>query len=391
MIHYDETPRQTKSRMIDQIEDNPLQLPSLRISGFRGIDHLEISRLGRVTLLTGRNGTCKTTVLDAVRIFADRGNLSSLGDILTRNEEIVRRRDEENDFAESLSFEALFHGRDPVVGTTFSIGPDDEDQPRLHVEISSVDDLPDAILTQSRRLDVVDGPVLKTSFNEFTECLLVFDNTINTKRPPYIPWSRAARGPSTGDRPDLVNYHCLGPGLLNNRELDRLWGEIALTQSESSALDALQLASNQGIDGVAVVPGARQTFGRRVVVKLKTGRRVPLRSLGDGAVRLFSMAIALANATGGFLLIDEAENGVHHSLQSEFWGFVFRAAENHNVQVIATTHSWDCIVGFAAAAQENESTEAGLIRLERRGDSVRATEYFAEDLSVSAAQGIEVR
>ena len=60
--------------MPEPIRDKTLYLPSLRIDSFRGIEHLSIDRLGRVTLLADRNGAGKTTVLDAVRIFADRGH-----------------------------------------------------------------------------------------------------------------------------------------------------------------------------------------------------------------------------------------------------------------------------------------------------------------------------
>ena len=49
-----------------------LHLPELSISRFRGIESLKIGRLGRVTLLTGRNAVGKTTVLEAVRVFASR-------------------------------------------------------------------------------------------------------------------------------------------------------------------------------------------------------------------------------------------------------------------------------------------------------------------------------
>ena len=80
---------------------------------------------------------------------------------------------------------------------------------------------------------------------------------------------------------------------------------------------------------------------------------MPLRSLGDGAVRLFGVALALANSQGGFLLIDEAENGIHHTIQRDFWRMVLLTAQANNVQVFATTHSWDCVVGFAQAAVED--------------------------------------
>ena len=62
--------------MSDQIPDQNLHLPSLVIRNFRGIDELTIPRLGRVTLLTGKNGVGKTTVLDAVRVWAIEGAAS---------------------------------------------------------------------------------------------------------------------------------------------------------------------------------------------------------------------------------------------------------------------------------------------------------------------------
>ena len=40
-------------------------------------------------------------------------------------------------------------------------------------------------------------------------------------------------------------------------------------------------------------------------------------------------------------LVHEVENGVHYSVLPDVWRFVFRAARVHNVQVFATTHSWD--------------------------------------------------
>ena len=64
-------------------ENNNLHLPDLTIKGFRGIDELSIPRLGRVTLLAGKNSVGKTTVLDAVRIYAARGRYSTLHELLT--------------------------------------------------------------------------------------------------------------------------------------------------------------------------------------------------------------------------------------------------------------------------------------------------------------------
>ena len=160
-------------------------------------------------------------------------------------------------------------------------------------------------------------------------------------------------------------------------------------------MEALNLVLDADVDGIAVVgdPPRRDTVrGRRVVVKIAgQAMPVPLQSLGDGAVRLFGVALALANSRDGFLVIDETENGIHHSIQRDFWKMVMQTAERNNVQVIATTHSWDCVVGFAHAANELEEVEGLLVRLERPPAGLRPITYDASRLKNIAKHGIEVR
>ena len=76
-------------------------------------------------------------------------------------------------------------------------------------------------------------------------------------------------------------------------------------------------------------------FATRVYASIAYGDRtrtgdiaqpVPLRSFGDGLNRLFGIILSLVNARGGFLLIDEFENGLHYSAFSWTPGaLVFRS------------------------------------------------------------------
>lgn len=374
--------------MSDNTGDDSLHVPSLRIEGFRGIDSLTINRLGRVTLLAGRNGTGKTTVLDAVRIFADRGRLSSLTAVLDRSEEYAGRVNGEKEVRQVPDFGALFHGRQAKTGTSFRVGLNRDSQAQLLVEVSSTDDMPEEWMSTLRKLSL-SAQVLRIAFGQFEEFLPVFDEDFAAGR---WGWPRRLI-PDDDGRPKALRAEVLGPGLLNNLDLDQRWGEIALTAQEPVAIRALNLAVSHRIGGVAVVSGGARTHSRsrRVLVKLEDGERVPLRSLGDGAVRLFGVAVALAGAAGGLLLIDEAENGIHHSLQHEYWRLVLRAAADNNVQVIATTHGWDCIRGFASASGENDDVEGVVVRLERDDHGLRAVEYSEEELQTATGQGIEVR
>ena len=195
--------------------------------------------------------------------------------------------------------------------------------------------------------------------------------------------------------PSAIGCESLDPGLPSNTDMVRLWDRIALTDTESLPIQALQLILGNAINRIAVVgddgPRVGKT-GRRIIVRLSDHPTpVPLKSLGDGAIRLFGVALALANSRNGFLLIDEAENGIHYSVQRDYWRMILQTAHKDNVQVVATTHSWDCIKGFARAATEFEDAEGVLVRLERDDDGMRAIEYSEKELRIAAEQGIEVR
>lgn len=111
---------------------------------------------------------------------------------------------------------------------------------------------------------------------------------------------------------------------------------------------------------------------------------------GDGVNRLFGIILSLCNAKNGILLIDEFENGLHHSIQLSIWKIIFRLANDLNVQVFATSHSHDCVRAFQAAATDSPQ-EGALIRLTRKGDKVLPTLFKERELEIATQNEIEVR
>lgn len=100
-----------------------LHLPDLSIVGFRGIRELRIPRLGRVTLLAGKNGAGKTTVLEAVRVYAARGSDHVLSVLLGNREEYAAALDDDNDKVPTLNPAALFYDRQFSRDSEIMIGP----------------------------------------------------------------------------------------------------------------------------------------------------------------------------------------------------------------------------------------------------------------------------
>ena len=371
---------QTKNRVESPMSkaapvDTNLHLPDLRIKGFRGIKDLLISRLGRVTLLAGKNGTGKTTVLEAVRVYAARGRYAVLAALLHDREETVAAFDDELQRALPVpNWECLFYGRVFSSDLPVSIGPSSGDP--LIVKSSAG---PDSDLSEELR-------PLQVNFLGYK---LEFPTLPGVQRQVQLGFLRQSKVLP------IIQSESLGPDLPSSLELARFWDKVALTQEESRAVAALNLIYSNRVERAAMIGddiGTYSSIGRRPVVKLHDDPRpVPLKSLGDGAVRLFGVALALANSKDGFLLIDEAENGIHHSIQRDFWTMILKAAHQNNVQVLATTHSWDCVAGFAMAATEIEEVDGALVRLEKKGDRLRAVEYPSYDLDIIAQQGIEVR
>ncbi len=304
--------------------------------------------------------------------------------------------DEDGEGIPVLDWAALFYGRNPLSKElTLSIGSGEAlDQ----INMQPVDFEEEEIEGQfALDIDETSIQAIEISLNDSKHYVSIS---------PYERWRRPRQIETI---PSPIKCQSIEPGLMSNWELYRLWEAVALLDDEDKVIKALNIIVGGHVDRITMISGERVSFplyGRigperrttrtlspRVLVRLngRPNSRVPLKSLGDGALRLFGIALSLANSSDGFLLIDEIENGIHHSIQRDFWSMVLKTAYHNNVQIIATTHSYDCIKGFAQAVTENEQTEGILFRLSGRHGVLRPVEYKEKDLMIAAENNIEVR
>ena len=372
-----------------------LHYQDLSIKGFRGFRDVSIPRLGRVTLITGKNNTGKSSILEALRIHADNAELSTLQNILAFREEAMAWDDEEvrvSDPETLLHVSALFHGF-PQLSEEFepirissSNGPlpmwvrmniewfaeerDGEGRRRLTANQLSLFGEPEGI----------PALVVETEEGKSTHRL---DSSPRYLRPPRLPrLTRLGKG-----TPCVSVSPYGGEG---TRTLGALWDGIALTDSERDVVKALQLI-DEDISAVSMVGGEHPRRLRTAIVRAgNIPRPVPLRSFGDGMNRLFGIVLSLVNARGGILLVDEFENGLHYTIQLDAWRLIFRLARTLDVQVFATSHSWDAIETFQKAASEAPE-EGALVRLIRNGEDIAATVFTEGELAIATRDRIEVR
>ena len=378
-----------------------LPLPSLSISGFRGFQDLLIPQLGRVTLLAGRNGVGKTTVLDAMRIYAAAtyGDTGPLADLLEQRlrqqDELSLAVDEDGDKVLVADYSGLFYGRGFLRGQPISIGPENgENKVKLEMyqEGSLLEEEEERLMSLLSQMKDTDIPPLLITFKQRQYLLpLVYSSEFRFLRRRYLLKTASDDHQST----EKLNCEFIGPSLPSNESLADFIDEFALTNREDNRpVKALELILDRRVYGIAVIGRSERRSPPRVMVKLlEQESPVPLKSLGDGVIRFFGIAAALVKSRNGLLLIDEVENGIHYSVHERLWTMILEAAHQYNIQVVATTHSWDTITGFAQATQDPKivKSNAALIRIQENEGNVQTVRYSEEEIKTASQYNIEMR
>ena len=358
-------------------------LPSFEITNFRTFSHLRIERLGRVNLVVGRNNVGKTCLLEALRLFASDWPPSSIQSILHERNEFTVFSGTEKVLP---VFESLFHGRQ--ISDTSKITLGSPDMPECTCTITTY---PDTETAEER------GPAGPAILLAIDSC----DRQFNMHADRSVSYTIRRGSPRFPGGPPYLPADRLPEDVVAE-----WWDDVSLTDAEERIIRSLELMLP--IERVTFVDVGRQNRVAKVRVA-GSGQPVSMRSLGDGVVRMFQIALALEYAAArkkpahekkttldklpDFLLIDEIENGIHYSLHADLWKSIFHLARSRNVQVFATTHSWDCIEGFQKALAADKDADGLVIRLERKEDidKARAVIIDQEDLPIVTRESIEVR
>lgn len=362
-------------------------LDSLLIKNFRSLEHLEVRKLGRVNLIVGKNNSGKSTVLEALQIYAGNANRPLLERIARGHGERYQVQEVESlDDDTILPFQDFFTGRRfPQDRTTaIEVGTINDPSSRLTVQYAFLEEVEETVA------DVQEGAVSRVrrrllSMEEAVETQAelqpVFLVQKGDKAWPLIPLvAPSQRARVLYDSIPTLPCSTIPTEFISMDELADAWDAVALTDQEEVVKRALRIIAPEfeslvfvRAEGASLNSLRPRSPMRTAMVKLKgMARPVPLNSLGDGMLRVLQLSLKLFAAKGGFFLIDEFENGLHYSIQEKVWALLFEMAERYDIQVFATTHSWDCIESFTQVAIGRTETDGVLFRL---GRSVRTSNH----------------
>lgn len=369
-------------------------IETLEIHGFRALNDLRIDGFGKVNLITGKNNSGKSSLLETIRLLATGGAPRTLYEILNYREELGTANDLEKTYlpTELVPFCNLFNGFPDISSSLhrFSIaatGNLPQSISRIIATINWFVTKPD-----TGQLPFSYEPAPGDPFDDVDSFPALHLDIAGRKR--VVRLDRLLRRFPTRADADAPAVTCVYLDPFSSRstsQMGALWDAIVLTDTEQEIVKALKLISTD-IQAVSMI-GSDERSARPRTAIAKSSRYplpVPLRTFGDGMNRLFGVILSLCNARNGVLLVDEIENGLHYSVQTEIWRTIFRLARDLNVQVFATSHSWDCVRAFQEAA--SESPEDGvLVRLSGKGDTIIPTLFTERELEIVTRDQIEVR
>ena len=135
-----------------------------------------------------------------------------------------------------------------------------------------------------------------------------------------------------------------------------------------------------------VVNGVAQLF-----VKIDN-QLLPLRLAGDGLNKLLFIILSIVVNPNSILLVDEIETGLHYSMFPKLWEIVAQAACENGCQIIATTHSYECIVGAVDGInQAGKNSAFCFYRLGKNNTGSHVYRYSDDLLQTAVAADMEVR
>ena len=269
-------------------------IQSISIENFRCFDKTEIKGFQRMNLITGKNNSGKTCLLEAL-YFCLSQDLEGTIDI----------RFNEND---GKTGDSLMNDKNKR-GISFNYLRNTDELGFNFTPIMYSDNFQTGRFTDNKTGE---------TFIDLNDVQLILSN--DKKYPKNI---------------GLIKKY-------NSLSLVELFDKAQISGLESRVLEAVKVVDNTITE--------IRTFGSypNTLFLKKTDSKdyYPINYYGDAVKKVITYIGTILNYKlifGRYILIDEIENGIHYTVQKEIWQILFKMCKKFDIQLFSTTHSLEMI------------------------------------------------
>lgn len=353
------------------------------IDGFKGFEHLELIKLSRVTLLGGRNNVGKTSVLEAMYMFLDRMNPQmilrqfawrGIGSVPFDPDSMWAPVFFNYDMNRPITIDAVMGNRKEKM--TIQYNPNYV-APSIPAKTKRPGTSPMQIRTDQQAIPsyALNITYSADSKNIQKSNLLMGTDGIGL----HVEYSKGS-----------IAYSAtfLGARMYVNPQEDATrFGQLDVIGQQGKIVEFLRIIEPklESLSSIAV--------GDATIIHGDIGlkRKIPLSYMGDGLSRMLSIILAIATSKKGIVFIDEVENGLHYSVMPKIWEGIAKAAIEFNCQVIATTHSYECLQAAYEGLDGGYEDEFSYVRIDKFDNKTVSKFFDFKLLKVAIESNMEVR
>ena len=368
----DGVPRPNKSH---SLQPRLIMLTHVHINNYRVLRDLEISKLGRINVFTGHNNSGKTSLLEALFLLSGGGNPRSL-----MNSRIVRDIPLNNTGPKVMQ-DHLWKPLFSDLNLSNSICISCTDTVLRNLELTLDVDRSRIKIPQPMTPAVQEHTTYENSF----QIMLRFKSGNGIDNESRI-WESDQSAQAESSRYEGIPYNSafVSTNSIDQTQCAKGLGALKLQRRSDPVLDSLRI----------IEPRLREIWESSVTGHpllwgdVGLNEHIPLTLLGHGMVLVAQVMVSLLTSRDGLLLIDECENGIHHSVLAQYWQAINQASKATNTQIITTTHSYEAV---AAIRKSVEPKDFYLHRLELKDAQNRCVTYGPLAVSGALEHGFEVR
>lgn len=349
----------------------------LSIDNFRGIQHLDIDNMKRISVFSGKNNVGKSTLLEALFLLMDHTSNDSFSKLNSFRGLII------SDIM--TIWEPLFYNMD--LNAVIRVYTKDDDGLERHLEYKKDTDyvpqstsvIPEDVLAQFRAASKESYSLL-FSFDEGE----YKENGHFSAGPSGILRQMATSKPGNEIK-RMKSTRFINPTNTRTTEtvVDGI-GKLELSNEKKLIIDILRELDPSIEDIVTISKQNISQLHIRVQDKW-----IPLQYAGDGVMKLLHICLEMLERKDGLLLIDEIETGFHYSMYSNLWRIINKISKESDCQVIATTHSYEMISAITSITEDKD--DVVYYRLGKKTDTITSHRYDYELLESALKSEMEVR
>ena len=313
-------------------------LDNFEINDYKCFKDFKIDKLSQINIISGKNNVGKTAFLELVSIIENSKDLRLFQSNIIS---IFKARDLDKDDINKY-FETI----------NFSIKSFDN---IITIKHKIIDDLSDEEFSKMERYS-----------DNTIEFLLMYQDDKLMKIIPFIRENSAIGRRVYREKIETTFINSSKP---NNSELTHLYAKVQDLGLEikEKFLEYLKLIDNNIIH---IEPQIRENGKSFLRISLDNQEQSLISSeLGEGTNRFIEILCILLTNANGTVLIDEIENGIHHTKLYDIFKAIIEIVDKENIQLFITTHDNESIEALLNASRDMNYSKIASIKLFRNEEN----------------------